>query len=322
MRELGAGAGGAGGGIFYYYSMGNTTSHYSLLSFDEHVPAAVSSASPNELSSQGGAVMKMLSHALTLDEASRGFLPLFGWPRSLLAWVSSAPSDASPADSSSGGPSVSWAGCQAVGFASVRSGKEEAFVQAVWVSPEKRGNGIGRSFVSAVRERLLERDGVLVLWPVAPSEAALEFARKVLMPSEQTLAAWLVLHGNESEARSPEDQVDFTFPQQETTRKSFESLAAPGALAAAAADAHWDLTMFTKRFAQFLARSCYWNEEHALAVALLVCGEVFKVSEATVPAVSEEATGDAESEGEPATSDSEDEEGGADESRKRARHDE
>lgn len=315
---------------FHYIQMGQASSQYSLLSFDEHVPATAVSAPPNELSSQGGAVIKMLTHALSLDVASRGFLPLFGWPRSLLAWVSSAPCDSSSVVPASGVSSVSWAGCQAVGFASIRPGKEEGFCQAVWVAPDKRGHGIGRCFISAVRELLLERDGAIVLWPVAPPEAALDFALKVLMPSEKTLAAWLVLHGNErSEVSSSDDQVDFPFYQQETKRKSFESLATPGALAAAAAAAHWDLTRLTKRFAEFLAQSCSWNEEHALAVALLVCGEVFKVSEAT--AADNGDARDAEAEEEPATSDSEGDgdegggrevEGDAEESRKRARPDE
>ena len=65
-------------------------------------------------------------------------------------------------------------------------GAPEAFLRALFVQPAHRGQGHGVRAVAALREQL--GAGVLALWPLRPSEGALEFAREKLLGSASGVA--------------------------------------------------------------------------------------------------------------------------------------
>jgi GNAT superfamily N-acetyltransferase len=162
---------------------------------------------------------------------------------------------------------------EALGFVAFSHavGAGEAFLRAVYVCPAHRGQGHGPRAVAALRERL--GAGVLALWPLRPTEGALEFARTKLLGSPAgAVAAWLLLRGGAA-------PVPFYLPAglpADDAACTLTALSAPGALVGAARAQQWDLTALTKAFATFLSEVCGWEGEHALAVALLAMGDAFE----------------------------------------------
>ena len=258
--------------------MGQTTSSstHSLLSFNEEFPAKLPTS--ESLSLHGGAALHHLSQSLSKDASFNRWLVYFGYPRALSVWMrstspSSSPLAAAADTSSSTSPPPPISTVTALGFIVTRIVDCEAFCHALYIINEERGCGAGRALAAATRERLLTENGVFVLWPIAPCEKALEFARTAIFgSSEIALAAYLILHGKDDDVGV---KKVFEFTHLATHKDTFLSLSSPGACASAARDNHWDITRLTKEFAEFLHTKCEWQEEHALAVALMACGEVF-----------------------------------------------
>jgi hypothetical protein len=195
-------------------------------------------------------------------------------------------------------PITSWGEAFVVAHALVEVKKEEAFFSSLTVLPEHLGKAHSGRFLAALVQHLVEAPfGVKQLWPRGPTEDSLEWVRcKCLAPAEHSLAAWVLLHGHESEGFPlPEDLPrDFTEALQALECKE----SGVSGLAVAARSQQWSLTALLKAWAMFLAQACHFEEEHALAVALLMGMEVFGDDAELAEGEEEEEGKEGEGEGE------------------------
>jgi len=177
--------------------MGQTTSTHSLLSFNEELPAKLPTTADTALSLHGGAALHHLSTSLLKDALFNRWLVYFGYPRGLSVWLRVSTPPAADTSTPTVQPTAATT-VTALGFIVTRIVDCEAFCHALYIINEERGCGAGRALAAATRERLLTENNVLVLWPIAPCEKALEFARTALFgSSEIALAAYIILHGGD-----------------------------------------------------------------------------------------------------------------------------
>ena len=219
---------------------------------------------------------------------------------SLLLYVSVPTRSPTPqpgleASAGGGSGSPSWADAAVLGHASLELRGCEGFVSDLTLLPEHRGKGHSARLLASVRA-LAASHGAAHLWPRSPSEDALEWCRRAaLAASAAHLAAWLLLHGGADFALPPE-LLPAAPAQPAEHAQALAALAAPGALPALARRQQWSITALIKAWGMFLAGECAFQEEHALAVALLMGVEVF--GEDAGLAGEEEGEGEAGEEGE------------------------
>ena len=168
-------------------------------------------------------------------------------------------------------PNPTWSDALVLGHAALEVSGREAFFSSLHIAPEHRGKGHSVRFIAALRAHLASVS-ILHAWPRQPSEDSLEWARHAaLSPSAAHLAAWLLLHGQAAgfplPAQPSQPPLDFA--------QDLAALCAPGALPAMARAQEWRLTALVKAFSTFLAQACAFQEEHALAVGLLMGVELF-----------------------------------------------
>ena len=236
------------------------------------------------------------------------------------AAVAAAAAEAAPQPPPPPPAAPCWAEAQVLGFAHLELRGAEAFVSGLTIAPAHRGKGHSARFLAALRAWLAASQGVLHAWPRAPAEEALEWVRAAaLAPPVAHLAAWLLLHGEAAGFALPAELAasgggasgGSAGARAAAHGEALAALSAPGALAALARRQQWSLTALIKAWGVFLAGTCSFQEEHALAVALMMGVDVFGQDAGLTGEEEEEEEGEEEEEEEEEEGEEGDAEGGA-----------